>query len=201
MRKIKSHVKHRGYKIWEEDFRTAPQTTIATWNLASCRNFVLESGRNCLAVEIKSTTRWEDRDLHGLKAFLSTTPHCKETILGYHGTEAVKPGEKLWALPINLTLSWFRDWVEQKDTGWPGNQVRGYQSSRVQADAALIAVDLFNDEVLPSAEGICISQLEKDARAAFSGSNVSEKLSSSQLLQLHKCKWKPYSAIDISSRF
>jgi len=68
-------------------------------------DFVVESGRNCLAVEIKSTARWEDRDLYGLKAFLSTTPHCKAAILGYNGTDAVRLGEKLWALPISLILS------------------------------------------------------------------------------------------------
>ena len=68
-------------------------------------DFVLESGSNCLAIEIKSTARWEDRDLHGLKAFLSTTPHCRVAILGYNGTDAVRVGEKLWALPISPILS------------------------------------------------------------------------------------------------
>ena len=68
-------------------------------------DFIVESGRNCLAIEVKSTTRWEERDLHGLKAFLSATPHCRAAILGYNGADALRLGEKLWALPISLILS------------------------------------------------------------------------------------------------
>ena len=68
-------------------------------------DFVIEANRQCIALEIKSTGRWNERDLSGLKAFLATTPHCKAAILGYNGTEAVNLGRKLWALPISLILS------------------------------------------------------------------------------------------------
>jgi len=68
-------------------------------------DFVIEANRQCIALEIKSSGRWDAGDLSGLKAFLATTPHCKAAILGYNGTEAVNLGRKLWALPISLILS------------------------------------------------------------------------------------------------
>jgi predicted AAA+ superfamily ATPase len=68
-------------------------------------DFIIEAGRSCLALEIKWGAKWQERDLAGLKAFLSTTPHCKAAILGYNGKDAVKLGEKLWALPVSLILS------------------------------------------------------------------------------------------------
>ena len=68
-------------------------------------DFVIEVGNHCIALEIKSGARWQDRDLAGLRAFLSTTPHCKAAILGYNGMEPVKLGEKTWALPLSLLLS------------------------------------------------------------------------------------------------
>ncbi len=68
-------------------------------------DFVVESGQSCIALEIKSASRWQERDLTGLNAFLRTTPHCKAAVLCHNGEDAVKIGEKLWALPINLILS------------------------------------------------------------------------------------------------
>jgi predicted AAA+ superfamily ATPase len=68
-------------------------------------DFVIESGRSCMALELKSGSRWQERDLSGLKAFLNATPHCKAAILCHNGEDAVKLGDKLWALPIDLILS------------------------------------------------------------------------------------------------
>ena len=68
-------------------------------------DFVIEAGNQCIALEIKSGTRWQDKDLSALKAFLKTTPHCKAAILGYNGTDSVRLGEKLWAIPLSLILS------------------------------------------------------------------------------------------------
>jgi uncharacterized protein len=68
-------------------------------------DFVVGAGNHCIALEVKSGARWQDRDLAGLRAFLSTTPHCKAAILGYNGVEPVKLGEKIWALPLSLLLS------------------------------------------------------------------------------------------------
>jgi len=68
-------------------------------------DFVIESGRECMALELKSAARWQEKDLDGLNAFLKSTPHCKAAILCHNGVDAVKLGEKLWALPADLILS------------------------------------------------------------------------------------------------
>jgi len=68
-------------------------------------DFIIEVGRSCLAIEVKSSARWQKKDLSGLEAFLGATPHCKGAILCYNGTEAVQLGDKMWALPLGLVLS------------------------------------------------------------------------------------------------
>jgi len=68
-------------------------------------DFVIEAGRFCLALELKSAARWQERDLAGLNAFLKATPHCKAAILGYNCKDAVRLGRRLWALPIGMVLS------------------------------------------------------------------------------------------------
>jgi predicted AAA+ superfamily ATPase len=86
---------------------TWPEARLHFWNVQGRHevDFVIEAGRSCIAIESKSGTRWTDRDLAGLKAFVSATPHCKAAILTYNGTEAVSLGERLWVLPLSLTLS------------------------------------------------------------------------------------------------
>jgi len=68
-------------------------------------DFVIEAERSCIALELKSAARWQERDLAGLKAFLTATPHCKAGILCHNGEAAVRLGQKLWALPTSLVLS------------------------------------------------------------------------------------------------
>ena len=68
-------------------------------------DFIIEVGRYCLAIEVKSSARWQKKDLSGLEAFLAATAHCVAGLLCYNGTEAVRLGEKLWALPLGLVLS------------------------------------------------------------------------------------------------
>jgi predicted AAA+ superfamily ATPase len=68
-------------------------------------DFIVEVGRNCVAMEVKSSARWQKKDLSGLEAFLAATPHCVAGVLCYHGAEAVRLGERLWALPLGLVLS------------------------------------------------------------------------------------------------
>lgn len=84
-----------------------PEAQLYFWNIQG-RNevdFVIEKGSRCLAVEVKASARWEDRDLSGLRAFLLSTPQCIGAILAYNGTEAVKISEKLWAIPLSALLS------------------------------------------------------------------------------------------------
>lgn len=49
------------------------------WNIQGRHevDFVIGSGKKCIAVEIKGSTRWESRDLSGLKAFMTATPQCR----------------------------------------------------------------------------------------------------------------------------
>ena len=68
-------------------------------------DFIIEEGRSCIALELKSAARWQEKDFAGLNAFLKATPHCKAAILCHNGEDAVKLGEKRWALPISLILS------------------------------------------------------------------------------------------------
>jgi len=68
-------------------------------------DFVIEYGGECMALEMKSGTRWGERELSGLKAFLAQTPHCKAAILAYNGDSAVRLGERLWAIPLGMVLS------------------------------------------------------------------------------------------------
>ena len=55
-------------------------------------------------LELKAAARWRERDLSGLKAFLSATPHCKAGILCHNGDAIAQLGPKLWALPTGLVL-------------------------------------------------------------------------------------------------
>lgn len=84
-----------------------PEAHIYFWNVQGRYevDFVIEEGNRCLAIEVKSGSRWEERDLSGLRAFLSMTPSCAAAILAYNGTEAVKLGDRLWAIPLSRVLS------------------------------------------------------------------------------------------------
>jgi len=57
------------------------------------------------AIELKAASRWQDRDLSGLRAFLDRTPACRSAVLAYNGTETVKLADRLWAIPMGLLLS------------------------------------------------------------------------------------------------
>lgn len=83
-----------------------PEANIYFWHVQGRYevDFVIEAGNKCLAIEVKSAARWEDRDLTGLRAFLSSTPHCVAAVLAYNGSEMVKLGERLWAVPLVLLL-------------------------------------------------------------------------------------------------
>lgn len=77
------------------------------WNVQGRHevDFIIESGNKCIAVEVKAAARWTDKDLSGLRAFLSSTPHCIAAVLAYNGTELVRLGDKIWAIPISTVLS------------------------------------------------------------------------------------------------
>ena len=84
-----------------------PDARLSYWNVQGRHevDFVIERGRDSIAIEVKAATRWTDRDLAGLRAFLDATPRCLAAVLAHTGTDAVKLGERLWAVPLGLLLA------------------------------------------------------------------------------------------------
>ena len=83
-----------------------PGARLSYWNVQGRHevDFVIESGRDTLAVEVKAAARWTERDLSGLRAFLEQTPRCRAAVLAHNGEQSVKLGERLWALPLATVL-------------------------------------------------------------------------------------------------
>lgn len=84
-----------------------PEASLYFWSIQGRYevDFIIEAGERCLAIEVKGGTRWDDKDLSGLKAFIAATPHCVAGILAYNGEQAVRLGERLWAIPLGVVLS------------------------------------------------------------------------------------------------
>lgn len=78
------------------------EARLAFWHIQGRHevDFVVESGRDCLAVEVKWGERWDERALAGLRAFLAATPRCRAAVLAHGGRETVSLGERLWAVPL-----------------------------------------------------------------------------------------------------
>src|SRR2546425_685033 len=83
-----------------------PAARLGFWNIQGRHevDFVVESGRDCLAIEVKAASRWTERDLAGLRVFLERTPRCRAAIMAYNGQQAVRLGDKLWAVPLYTLL-------------------------------------------------------------------------------------------------
>ena len=83
-----------------------PRARLGYWHVQGRHevDFVIESGRDCLAIEIKAAARWGDRDLAGLRAFLDRTPRCRVALLAYGGSEVVRLADRLWAAPLAAVL-------------------------------------------------------------------------------------------------
>ena len=57
-----------------------------------------------LLARIREVGLKAEGDLSGLRAFLERTPACVAAVLAYNGKEAVKLGERLFAIPIGQLL-------------------------------------------------------------------------------------------------
>jgi uncharacterized protein len=68
-------------------------------------DFVIESGRDCMAIEVKASPRWNERDLLGLVSFLHKTPRCRAGVLAYSGRDTIHLGDRLWAVPMPVLLA------------------------------------------------------------------------------------------------
>ena len=84
-----------------------PDAKIYYWNVQGRYevDFIIEIGNETIAVEVKNGSRWHERDLSGIKAYLESSKSCRAGILAYGGTEIRKLGEKIWAVPAQLLLS------------------------------------------------------------------------------------------------
>ncbi|MEI7940948.1 MAG: DUF4143 domain-containing protein [Verrucomicrobiota bacterium] len=84
-----------------------PDAQLAFWHEQGRHevDFVIELGRRIFGIEVKAATRWGEGDLTGLRAFLERTPGCVAAVLAYNGKEAVKLGERLFAIPIGQLLA------------------------------------------------------------------------------------------------
>ena len=83
-----------------------PEARLGYWHVQGRYevDFVIESGRDCVALEIKASSKWDERDLAGLRAFLDRTPACRAAFLAYRGAETLKLGDRLWAAPLAAVL-------------------------------------------------------------------------------------------------
>lgn len=84
-----------------------PDAKITYWNIQGRFevDFILEIGRETVAIEVKYGSRIKENDLSGLKAYLAGSRQCRAGILAYNGTEVLRLKERIWALPIDMLLA------------------------------------------------------------------------------------------------
>jgi predicted AAA+ superfamily ATPase len=83
-----------------------PGARLAYWHVQGRHevDFVIEIGREVMAIEIKSGPRPKGSDLSSLRAFMSGTPHCRMGVLAHGGRSIARMGERLWSVPIGALL-------------------------------------------------------------------------------------------------
>ncbi len=84
-----------------------PRATLSFWNVQGRHevDFVIEVGRDCLAVEVKTAARVSETDLGGLRAFLASTPRCRAAVLAYNGPTSMKLADRIWAIPLRQVMA------------------------------------------------------------------------------------------------
>ncbi|HEV3077439.1 MAG TPA: ATP-binding protein [Thermoanaerobaculia bacterium] len=84
-----------------------PHARLAHWSLQGRHqvDFVVSQGSRAVAIEVKAAARIGDRDLAGLKALKDKTPGVRAGVVAYNGTEALRLGDDLIAIPLGLLLS------------------------------------------------------------------------------------------------
>jgi len=84
-----------------------PQARLDYWSLQGRHevDFVVSQGPRAVAIEVKAAARIGDRDLAGLKALKAKTPGVRAGIVAYNGTEALRLGDDLYAIPLGRLLS------------------------------------------------------------------------------------------------
>lgn len=101
---LETYVAQNLAAILESDW---PQARLAYWHVQGRHevDFVVEEGREALAIEVKAAARWDERDLAGLRAFLDRTPRCRAALLAHGGTDIVRLADRLWAVPLGTLLT------------------------------------------------------------------------------------------------
>ena len=84
----------------------APGADWGFWNIQGRHevDLVVQLAGTIAGIEIKSSARFDDGDLRGLRAFMRSEPKAKCGILAYNGSEAVSLGEGLYAVPLAALL-------------------------------------------------------------------------------------------------
>lgn len=84
-----------------------PRARLDYWSLQGRHevDFVLSLGPRAVAIEVKAAARIGERDLAGLKAFKAQTPGVRAGIVAYNGSEVLRLGDDLYAIPLGLLLS------------------------------------------------------------------------------------------------
>jgi len=84
-----------------------PRAEVSFWSVQGRHevDFVIVHGARCLAIEAKAATRFDGRDLAGLRAFLAHHREAVAGVLAYNGRKAISLGDRLWAIPVGLLLS------------------------------------------------------------------------------------------------
>jgi uncharacterized protein len=84
-----------------------PEAKMTYWNIQGRFevDFILELGRETVAVEVKYGSRIHENDMAGLKAYMGTSKNCKAGIIAYNGVELIKLSDKIWGVPLALLLS------------------------------------------------------------------------------------------------
>lgn len=63
-------------------------------------DFVVESGQEVVAIEVKASRSVDARDVKGLRMFLATESRCRAGVVLYQGADLVPLGERMWAVPM-----------------------------------------------------------------------------------------------------
>ncbi len=84
-----------------------PEAELCFWHVQGRYevDFVIATGREAVAIEVKAAAPFADADLAGLRAFAAQAAQARVLILAYNGTEAVSLGNRLFAIPLGLLLS------------------------------------------------------------------------------------------------
>lgn len=88
-----------------------PRAELAFWNVQGRHevDFVVRGKKRGVAIEVKAATRFEDRDLRSLRAYLESSPTkgAAKTIgiLAYQGEKTAQLDDALFAVPIATLLA------------------------------------------------------------------------------------------------